>query len=41
MGTNTETSLLNCKLTPNSLGEIYNPNSAVVTIIPGEMLASL
>jgi len=31
--TNTEISLLNCKLTPNKLGDIYNPNGAVVTVI--------
>ena len=32
-GTSTGLSLLNCKLTPNSLGEIYNPAGAVVTVI--------
>jgi len=32
-GTNTDISLLNCKLTPNSLGEIYNPAGVVLTVI--------
>jgi len=32
-GTITDISLLNCKLTPNSLGEIYNPTGAEVTVI--------
>ncbi len=36
---NTDISLLNCKLTPNSLGEIYNTAGAVVTVITDKMLA--
>jgi hypothetical protein len=32
-GTNTGISLLNCKLTPNATGEIYNPAGAVLTVI--------
>ena len=32
-GTNTGISLLNCKLTPNKEGEIYNPAGVVLTII--------
>ncbi len=32
-GTNTGISLLNCKLSPNSLGEIYNPAGVEVTVI--------
>ena len=32
-------SLLNCKLSPNKDGEIYNPNGAVVTVITEKMLA--
>ena len=31
--TNTDISLLNCKLTPNSLGEIYNPTGVTVKVI--------
>ena len=31
--TNTDISLLNCKLTPNSLGKIYNPAGVVITVI--------
>jgi hypothetical protein len=39
-GTNTGISLLNCKLTPNKSGDIYNPNGAVVTtVITEKMLA--
>jgi len=33
VNTNTGISLLNCKLTPNKSGDIYNPAGAVVTII--------
>jgi parallel beta-helix repeat protein len=36
---NTGISLLNCKLSPNKNGEIYNPNGAVVTVITEKMLA--
>ena len=39
VGTNTGTSLLNCKLTPNKEGDIYNPAGAVVTVITEKMLA--
>ncbi|MBA7552881.1 hypothetical protein ES705_45458 [subsurface metagenome] len=38
-GTDTEISLLNCKLSPNRLGEIYNPAGAIVTVITEKMLA--
>jgi parallel beta-helix repeat protein len=38
-GTNTGISLLNCKLTPNKEGDIYNPAGAVVTVITEKMLA--
>ena len=37
--TDTDISLLNCKLTPNSLGEIYNSAGVVVTVITEKMLA--
>jgi hypothetical protein len=37
--TNTGISVLTCKLSPNSLGEIYNPAGAVVTVITEKMLA--
>lgn len=30
-GTNTGISLLNCKLTPNKNGEIYNPNKSIIS----------
>ena len=36
---NTGISLLNCKLTPNENGDIYNPNSVVITVITEKMLA--
>jgi parallel beta-helix repeat protein len=36
---NTDISLVNCKLSPNSLGEIYNPAGVVVTVITEKMLA--
>ena len=39
IGTNTGISLLNCKLTPNKSGDIYNPAGAVVTVITDKMLA--
>ena len=39
MGSNTKIGLLNCKLSPNAFGEIYNPNGAVVTVITDKMLA--
>jgi hypothetical protein len=32
-GTNTGISLLNCKLTPNELGDIYNPYSVAIVVI--------
>jgi hypothetical protein len=32
-GTNTGISLLNCKLTPNQYGNIYNPNGIIVKVI--------
>jgi len=32
-GANTNISLVNCKLTPNKEGEIYNPSGTVVTVI--------
>jgi parallel beta-helix repeat protein len=32
-GTNTNISLVNCKLTPNKEGEIYNPAGVVITVI--------
>ena len=32
-GANTNISLINCKLTPNKEGEIYNPAGAVLTVI--------
>ena len=38
-GTNTEISILNCKLTPNAFAEIYNPAGTVVTVITEKMLA--
>jgi parallel beta-helix repeat protein len=38
--TNKDISLFNCKLSPNSKGEIYNPNGAVVTIITEKKGAS-
>jgi len=38
-GTNTEISLLNCKLTPNKQGDIYNPNGVAVEVITEKMLA--
>jgi len=38
-GTNTGITLLNCKLSPNKNGEIYNPNGAEVTVITEKMLA--
>ena len=38
-GTNTDISLLNCKLSPNKYGKIYNPAGAVVTVITEKMLA--
>jgi hypothetical protein len=38
---NTGISLLNCTLTPNKSGDIYNPNSVAVTIITEKMLAKL
>jgi parallel beta-helix repeat protein len=38
-GTNTGISLLNCKLSPNQYGDIYNPNSVAVTVITEKMLA--
>ena len=37
--TNTGISLLNCKLSPNKDGEIYNPNGVAVTVITEKMLA--
>ena len=41
IGTITGISLLNCKLTPNKSGDIYNPAGAVVTVITDKMLAKL
>jgi len=37
--TSTGISLLNCKLSPNQYGEIYNPAGVVVTVITEKMLA--
>jgi len=38
-GTNSGISLINCKLTPNQYGAIYNPNGVAVTVITEKMLA--
>jgi len=40
-GTNTGIILVNCKLSPNADGEMYNPAGAVVTVITEKMLAKL
>ena len=40
-GTNTGLTFLNCKLLPNQVGDIYNPYSAVLTVITEKMLAKL
>jgi copper(I)-binding protein len=37
--TNVGISLVNCKLSPNEIKDIYNPNGAVVTVITEKMLA--
>ena len=36
---NTGISLLNCKLSPNKNGEIYNPNGVAINVITEKMLA--
>jgi parallel beta-helix repeat protein len=36
---NTGINLLNCKLTPNASGDIYNPNGVAVKVITEKMLA--